>query len=145
MPVHFKTQELVDRKTYERMGEDAIALFKPHALIALDDLWEFFNAKEPHSIIINNWLFGGTMEWRGYRTPEKAKELGSPNSRHSKGDAFDCTIKNLSAEDARQCILADQDNHLLKYITRLEGGVSWLHWDCAELSVGKNRIYVFKP
>lgn len=136
---HFIIEELVSRDTFEKLGQDAWQLFNTEALIALDDLREYFNA----SITVNNWATGGVFQWRGYRTPEKAKQLGAPNSQHAKGNAFDCTIRGYTAHEARAEILAHQDHELLNRITRLEGGVSWLHFDCATLPAGKKRIYVF--
>jgi hypothetical protein len=137
---YFKPQELVDRGTFERMGDNALSLFSPEVLIALDDLREYFNT----SITVNNWSTEGQFQWRGWRTPEKARELSSPNSQHAKGNAFDCTIKWYTAAEARKIIVANQNHELLKRITRLEDGVSWLHFDCMVLPVNKKRIYLFK-
>jgi len=134
---YFTAKELVDRETYEQMGETALTLFNPEALIALDDLREFLNAP----ITVNNWHNGGALQWRGWRTKQKATELGAPNSQHAKGNAFDCTISRLPASTVRAMILAHQDNELLRRITRIEGGVSWLHFD---LKPVERRIHVFK-
>jgi len=134
---YFKAYELVDEKTFKEKGETALSLFNPEALQALDDLRDFFGV----SIVINTWHSGGEFQWRGYRTPEKAKELGSPNSQHAKGNAFDCDIKGYSAEDARQFILKNKDNPKLKRIMRLEGNVNWVHWDLLQVP---DRIHVFK-
>lgn len=150
---HFKAFEIVDKGTYDRLGEDgSLLLFKPIVLQALDDFWEFFNIEfqktyqtnENVSITINNWKWGGTHQWRGLRTPEKAKELGAPFSRHAKGDAFDCTVKGFTAEKCRQLIVNNKDNPLLINITRLEDKVGWVHWDMMPLTSGKERIYLFK-
>lgn len=149
---HFKSYEIVDIETYDRLGEEgSLALFKPIVLQALDDLWEFFNI-EYHkiygvnkvSITINDWKWGGKSQWRGLRTPEKARELGAPKSRHICGDAFDCTIKGFTADEARKLIMQNKDNPLLINITRLEDKVSWLHWDMKPLVNGQKRIYLFK-
>ena len=45
---------------------------------------------------------GGRAEWRGYRTKAKAIELGSPQSEHAAGNAFDCTISGFTAARARR-------------------------------------------
>lgn len=136
---HFITQELVDQKTYEKMGEDALSLFHPNILIALDDLRSFFNA----SISINDWFLGGKSQWRGYRPTDCP--IGAKNSQHRKGNAFDCTVKGRSAEEARVEILAHQDNELLIHIMRMEDKVSWLHIDGGTPPPGKSRIYLFQP
>jgi hypothetical protein len=133
---YFKTQELVSKETYDLYGEDSIKLFTPEILTALDDLREFFNQK----VTVNDWLQGGQFQWRGYRTPQKAAELGSPNSEHAKGNAFDCDIEGYTAEQARQKIIGNQNDKLLKNIMRMEADKSWLHIDCKQ---GPNRIYLF--
>jgi hypothetical protein len=136
---HFKAYELVDHSTFDRMGETALDLFVPAALQALDDLREYFGAP----ITVNNWHAGGLLEWRGYRTLAKAAELGAPKSKHALGEAFDCDIAGMLAEDARKQIILDQDNELLKRIMRMEARVNWLHFDVAELPYGVQRIYMF--
>lgn len=134
---HFLVEELVDKKTYQAMGNDALMLFNPAALRALDNLREFFG----HPITVNNWHTGGNFQWRGYRTKEKASAFGSPNSEHAKGNAFDCDVEGYTAEEARQKILDNKNNALLVEIMRLEDNVGWLHFDLKPVS---KRIRVFK-
>lgn len=133
---HFQLYELVDRRTFEAQGDTAWDLFRSEALEALDDLRDYFDAP----ITVNNWHDGGPFQWRGYRTREKAAELGAPNSRHAHGDAFDCDITGITAEEARHRICANKDHPLLNKIMRLEGRVPWLHFD---LMPGSSRIHVF--
>ena len=147
---YFKPEELVGKKTFETMGENSLSLFNPEVLIALDNLREYFNCP----ITVNNWHRGGIFQWRGYRTPEKAKELGSEHSQHAfifknniwipKCNAFDCTINGYSAREVRAEIIAHQDHELLKLITRMEANTSWLHFDLMELPKDKQRIYLFR-
>jgi hypothetical protein len=141
---HFQVEELVDRATHAWMGDEALGLFNPKALAALENLWVFFNRIKPCAITVNTWLWGGRTEWRGYRTQAKAIELGSPKSEHAAGNAFDCTISGFSAAHARQLIVQHQADPLLLNITRLEADVSWLHFDCKKLPPHQKRIYVFK-
>jgi hypothetical protein len=137
---YFAVHELVDRETYERMGDLALSLFRPCALEALDDLRKYFQC----AITVNNWHSGGDFQWRGYRTLTEATRLGAPNSRHAFGEAFDCDIHGVPAEEARKRILENQDNPLLSKITRMEAGVTWLHFDVMELPPGFKRIHLFK-
>jgi hypothetical protein len=132
----FKVYQIVDKKTYDTLGDKAIELFTPEILEAIDGIIEFFD--EP--IMINNWHEGGQFQWRGYRTPEKAKMLGAPNSEHAKGNAIDCDIRNISANEARQVIRLNKDDHLLSKIMRIEDRVGWLHFDCKPVT---KRIYLF--
>ena len=133
----FELNEIIDRKTYEKWGDRAWILFNPNALEALDGLREFMNAP----ITVNNWWGnpGAGNQYRGYR-PEDCP-VGAKFSQHKEGNAFDCTIKGYTAEDARRIILENQDNPLLAKIMRLEADVSWLHFD---LKPVPNRIHLFK-
>jgi hypothetical protein len=141
MMKYFNIYELVDKKTFEEHGTDAFDLFNPDALIALDDLREFFGS----SVTVNNWHeVNGGSQWRGLRTPEKATELGSPHSQHRYGNAFDCDVQGYTAKQAREIIKFNQDDPLLKRIQRIEDKVSWVHFDLADLPDGKKRIYIFK-
>jgi hypothetical protein len=134
---HFALNELVDKTTFETLGNKAWSLFNEEVLFALDDLREYFNA----SITINTWARGGASEWRGYRSP--ACPIGAKHSQHRLGNAFDCTIKGYTAAEARAEIIAHQENELLKRIMRLEDKVSWVHFDCGAVPEGKQRIYLF--
>jgi hypothetical protein len=131
---YFTAKELVDKKTYAIMGENALSLFNPEALIALDDLREYLNTP----IIVNDWHNGGTMQWRGCRLPI-CKEY-SKGSQHAIGNAFDCTVQGYTAEQARVIICNHKDHELLRRIKRLEAGVSWLHFD---LKPAAYRIQIF--
>jgi hypothetical protein len=137
---HFQPYEIVDRITFEHMGDQALSLFNPEALQALDDLREYFGVP----ITVNNWHSGGLFEWRGFRTPEKAIELGAPQSRHAKGEAFDLDVQGMPAEEVRRIIIENKNHLLLQRITRLEAGKSWVHFDVMELPQGVHRIHLFK-
>jgi len=134
----FKLEELVDRKTFQQFGYTCWQRFPPDSLTMLDNLREFFGM----TLICNNWLQAGQFSFRGYRPYWCA--VGAKGSYHRKGMAFDLDVANHTAEEARQQILADQDNPLLSLIYRLEGGIDWLHVDCGSVPEGKKRIYVFK-
>jgi len=117
------------------MGNHAWLLFQSNALIALEKLREFFGVP----VTVNNWHIGGSFQYRGYRPPNC--KVGAKISQHKFGNAFDCDIKGYTAEEARQKILANQDDPLLMKIMRLEGNVKWVHIDCLPV---KNGIHVFK-
>jgi hypothetical protein len=136
---HFQLYELVDKVTFQQFGDAAWQFFNPEALQALDDLRDFFNC----AITINNWWENpnGPYQWRGFRTPEKAAELGAPHSQHALGNAFDCDIGTLDAEEARRIIIENKDNPLLSRIMRLEDKVRWVHFDLMKVP---ERIHLFK-
>ena len=135
---HFALYELVDKTTFHQYGEAAWQFFNPEALQALDDLRDFFN----RPITINNWWDGkGSFQWRGFRTPEKAAELGAPHSQHALGNAFDCDIEGYDADEARKIIMANKDAENIKRIMRLEDKVGWVHFDLLKVT---DRIHLFR-
>jgi hypothetical protein len=141
---YFKAYELVDPVTYAQMGEDALTLFNPELLTALVNVRDFFGV----ALVINNWHRGGPFRWRGLRTVEQCIKNGAPHSEHRYEpdhlvNAVDFDVTGVTAESARQKILADIDNPLLSFITRLEGGVRWVHMDGKVLVEPDKRIHVF--
>ena len=156
---HFHIYELVDPTVYSAYRDRAWDMFDPKILMALDGVWEFFNpnilmsvdeAKKHVSVRVNNWFWGGHLQWRGLRT--KVCKIGATKSEHRllyyrnrpphRCSAMDYDVQGMSAQDVRDQIVANQDNPLLQHITRLEKGTSWVHMDCKP--VGR-RIKVFMP
>ncbi len=131
---HFIIEELVDPETYRTRGDKAWELLDERMLITLDKLRERYG-----SITVNSWKWGGDRKWSGLRTP--ASPWYSTYSQHSHGKAADCIIKNYTAEEVRQDILADPDHDDFKLINSIELDVGWLHFDVRNC----NRIKAFKP
>lgn len=136
-PKHFITKELVDKETYELLGENALKILNQDLLRDLDTLREELGK----SIIINNWHIGGMYSQRGFRSAYS--RVGGLGSQHRLGNAFDLTINGMPAEEVRQFIIANKDKFIA--INRLESDVSWVHLDCKSLLDSQKRIYLFKP
>ena len=135
---YFQLYELVDRVTFQKWGESSWNLLNPIALEALDGIREFFGVP----VIVNNWYGGGQLQFRGYRPVDC--QIGSIDSYHKRGMAFDLNIQGLEAEEARQIIIENRDNPLLINIQRMENYVNWVHFDIGSLTKEQNRIYLFK-
>ena len=135
---YFKIEELVPKDTFEKYGDDCWKYFTDNSLRMLDGVREFF--EKP--VTVNNWLWGGNLQYRGYRPPDCP--IGAPFSYHKSGRAFDFDVKGMSAEEVRRHILDNQDDLLLIWIERMEKDVSWVHVDTGSLPTGKGRIYLFK-
>ena len=119
----FNIKELVPRAFYEHYGDTdrAWMVFDQRALRALDELRRVFGA-----CTVNDWPFGGTNEYRGYRSP--GCTVGAALSQHRFGRAFDCHFQYATAADVRQYIREEHAN-IAGLITRVEDNVSWLHFD----------------
>ena len=62
-------------------------------------------------------------------------------TQHLFGKAGDFTVVGMSAETARQLIVANAD--LLPYKIRLEANVGWLHIDVMDMEEHDEKVYVF--
>lgn len=144
---HFSLKELLPREIYEHL-EQHNSIWKgwllfPHTTIETIDALR----KQFGPMYINTWSFSesfkaqhGDWNGRGYRDLDL---VAKPNyvSLHCTGMATDSHFKNISAEEARQFILANPDK--FPHITCLEmtlrkKPIGWLHWDSRPIS---NRIY----
>lgn len=136
---HFMLTEITDKRTFETYGIKAWQLFDPDSLTMLDNFRDFIGAP----VICNNWHEGGEFQFRGYRPGWCS--VGAKGSPHRNGKGFDVDVKDMTPEQVRQKVLADQDNPLLKFIYRIEAEVNWFHMDRFLPPRGKNRIYLFHP
>ncbi len=133
---HFKIYELVDQQTFARFGLQAWMLLNPVALQALDGIRNYFDAP----VIVNNYHSGGTFQFRGLRP--KSCPVGAEYSQHRLGNAFDCDIAGISAEEARREILSNANDPRLYPINCIEADVNWLHFDCRNIP---DRIRIVTP
>jgi hypothetical protein len=136
---HFQPQELVDTETFNKWDktENGIwFLFRPEALITLDNMREYFNSP----ITVNNWAIGGESQCRGFRP--FSEPTGAKYSQHRLGNAFDCDIAGHTADEVREEILKNPDHDAFKFINCLEIGISWLHFDTRNI---QKRILLVQP
>lgn len=133
---NFEIYELVDSVTYSKFGEEAWMFFNTNALKALDGIREYFGTP----VTVNTWKNGGNFEFRGLRPISST--LGATYSQHRFGNAFDCDIKGKTAIEVRTEILNNKNNELFKYINCLEANVTWVHFDCRNIT---DRIRVVYP
>ena len=117
---NFKIQELVPKYVYDKRGEKAWSLLDERGLITLDQLHDKYG-----TMIINNYLWGGSRQWAGLRTARSP--YGTMYSQHRFGRAYDVIFKNWSAEEVRVDVL--QNPEWFPFITSLELKVNWFHFD----------------
>lgn len=92
---------------------------------------------------INNWLFGGNNQFRGWRPPEST--VGATFSQHRFGRALDMTFEDSTPEEIRKDLRIVGRFGAYRYITACEDGVSWLHVDCRFVGGDPDEIMFFKP
>lgn len=131
IPEYFKLEELVSKEVFQKFGKKAWQFFDDRALKMLDRLRHKFG-----KAIVNNWLWGGEFDSRGFRVPNDPD--GAEYSAHKRGQAFDIIFKSKTAEEVRQYILKNPGE--FPFINAIEADVNWLHFDTRNCE----RILVFK-
>lgn len=134
---HFQISELVCQHTHSEWGERA---------------WQFLDTNFLHALlIIRRDILQTPMtcnhsgaNQRGLRC--NMCELVSEKSMvylssHIFGKAGDFTVKGLTAQEARSRIR--NNAHLLPCNIRMEGGVSWLHFDVLPQYGINEKVYEF--
>lgn len=141
---YFAIKELVCKHVYERYGEGA-EMFLDDKLIETIHIIREKILKAP--MIVNDWHNGGGFTQRGFRcnicplVKSKTDISRMYLSAHNMGKAIDCNVQGMTAEEARQRIIANA--RLLPYPIRLEDGVSWLHIDVYDNGKGQ-KVTLFE-
>ena len=136
-PTHFRIEELVTPGIFQMYGVRAFSLFDSRLLWTADAVRGYFDKP----VRCNNWHNDGTFTQRGYRPPDSL--IGAETSEHRFGRALDIDVIGLGAEEVRQEILSRQERDAFQYITRLEVGVNWVHFDLKNTL--EDHIITFKP
>lgn len=134
---YFEIQELVDKPTFERLNKSSIWMLRPEAVKGLVDLRKYLNKP----ITVNDWLWGGNLSNRGYRSIEST--VGGKFSQHRVGNAFDINVKGMSSDHVNEFI---QENYYKFGITTLEDKrftKSWTHIDWRY--TGMKELLIVKP
>jgi len=119
---------------YELLPPDIYALYKHKGI----SLWNIcFDARVLYTIdrlrarcgvaIANDWHWGGIHKERGLRAFYTL--TGTALSQHKFGRAVDLKFRDVAAKEVRKEIIVDADHDDFKYITCVETGVDWLHFD----------------
>jgi len=153
-PKYFEPEEIFSKQVIKEhsIGSNSIwRLMDSRVLWTADKLRELFG-----TIIVNDYLFGGKNQHRGFRNPLELIDLehlkliqafkptfSSFTSQHCFGRALDLTLKKLFAEDARQYIIKNKKKEVFKYITAIEEKVSWLHFDTRNYKKDEKGFLIF--
>ena len=138
-PKNFEIHELVPKNIYSK-SNNLWFLFDPRALWTLQAIKEKYKT----TVTVNNWYWGGSLQYRGFRSA--VGTIGARFSQHRFGRGFDLNTNDVSAEEVQQDI---QDNYKIeqafKYITAIEVGITWVHFDTRNWDRDVNGLLIFKP
>lgn len=140
-PIHFKIEELVPKDIHSQRGALSLQLLDWKIIYSIDTVWEIANqaAGKRVRLYVNNWVWGGKSQNRGFRAPSSS--VGAKLSQHRFGRAIDAVSPDVTAQWLRLKIM--ENNRLFPYITYMEDGVDWLHIDCRASTF--KGIHLFKP
>jgi len=155
---YFDIRELVEKKTYNKLGDNAWSLFATEALHTLLILRKNLNRR----ITINDWKWNGSSQQRGHRSnlSQIVKDRTKRNilylSGHPLGMAFDILVNGMEAEEVRNWIKENKD--IFPYKIRLEHlhkdthpnsptygemiPISWVHID-VKYYEDNPKVYLF--
>lgn len=126
----FEAHELVCPHVYRRDGESAMRFIDPR----IRDWLAWFRKHIGKPVYINNYHWGGDKSQRGYRcnlcslVAEKTEQKILYASAHTRFQAVDFNVKDLSSDDVRQWISRHQDE--MPVNIRIENNTQgWVHVD----------------
>jgi len=153
IPEKFALQECLPPYYYQKMypvyGARLWLVFDQRLLMTRHRLRKRYGVA-----IMNTWhsekmmAAYGLHQWRGFRdfsSPYVQRDATDPFgnvSQHRFGRADDLVFLERSAADIRADILADPFHPDFEYITCIEDGVSWLHYDTRNWDKEKEGILV---
>lgn len=122
---HFKIQELVSKEMYNRYKNNQwkLWLLFDKRILEQADL----HRERYGRCYINNWVWGGTLQYCGFREPSCLE--GSDISQHRYGRALDLHFTDWDLKDIRDTLIKDCIAGINKTITGIEKDVDWLHID----------------
>lgn len=86
----------------DRFGQANVKYVSPLLLDRFEELGDRLEQKHQKRVrlIMNNWKWGGNLEWRGFRSREGNIAVGGQSgSFHLHGAAGDCHSPDISAEE----------------------------------------------
>lgn len=138
---NFEAWELVDPFIYEKYGEDSLKFIDPR----LRKWIEWFREAIDRQVFVNNYKRVPKpcriYKERGYRSnlSEIVREKNDKEelylSAHTRFQAIDFDVEDMSAEEIRQWI--DRHKQEMPVSIRIEKGVSWVHVDVCNCTYEK--------
>lgn len=139
IPKYFIAEELVDPKTFAKIGKwGSFNIMDSRIIWTIDKIREQYGSK----ITINNWKWGGQRKYSGYRPVDS--NMGAKFSQHKFGRAIDFIMEGVDASSIRADILANPEQNCFKYISAIEdfNRMGWVHIDVRNIQE-EERIKVF--
>ena len=135
IPRHFELYEMLPKKIYEatmHLGNKRWEWFDDRMLMTSDFLRNTFG-----KMTMNDWYWGGNTQYRGWRPFDC--EIGAEWSQHKFARAGDSVFEKITALEVRKYVIAHPQ--AFHYITCIEMGVPWFHFDTRNYTGGILQVY----
>ena len=138
---NFFLDEFFPKETYlEKTQEEMEAMLDPTLPLICQKLRKIWGP-----MLINSWWYPEVTNPRNYAGwRPKNCTVGAKKSMHKEGRAVDPIFLNISADEVRRAIIADNQRFFDMGIRRIENEVSWLHLDTKQVARQKEIIF-FNP
>jgi len=137
---YFKTQEFVSKAIYTQYGENSMWFIDPRVRKLANFIRTFFGRQ----VTINNWLWGGTNQYRGFREPSST--VGAALSQHRFGRGFDFNVRGMTTFEVNKAILANEKAFMDAGLTCIEDIADTpAHNHCDIRYTGLDKILIVKP
>lgn len=133
----FEVYELVDKETYQRLGEKSWWMLNEKAVKGLFELRKAIGKP----ITVNNWYWGGNLENRGYRSIYST--TGGKFSQHRVGNAFDINVKGMTPIQVYDFILENYTKFGITTIEHKDYTPTWSHIDFRPTN--QKELLIVKP
>jgi len=121
---NFYLDEFIPKEIYERFANHSKWFIDPRLVSLAQFVRDYFDK----SVTINNWIFGGSRNYSGFRPPNTT--IGAVYSQHRFGRAIDPIIKGISPDEVRATIRKDKDLFFQAGLRCVEENTpSWTHLD----------------
>jgi hypothetical protein len=154
IPEFFRKAELFSKKVIEMekdRGDFIWRLIDNRAAWTIDKIRKHFCGTKKQNaydvMTINNWIWGGMWQYRGFRHPIVDIVDNSLNmsltSQHCFGRGIDFNLGKITPDEVRQDITTHPTSERYKYVMGIELDVEWVHVDFRNWNKRKG-IYTFK-
>lgn len=133
----FEVYELVDKETYQRLGEKSWWMLNEKAVKGLFELRKAIGKP----ITVNNWFWGGNLENRGYRSIYS--NTGGKFSQHRVGNAFDINVKGMTPLQVYDFILENYTKFGITTVEHKDYTPTWSHIDFRPTN--QKELLIVKP
>jgi hypothetical protein len=140
-PEHFEIYELVPQDLHNKYEND---LDKLWYLFDNRVLWTIDNLRKRYGkLVANDWIWDGKNQYRGWRPSDCS--IGANLSQHKFGRACDVIPTETTSEEIRIDLIQNHKTlEVFKFITCIEYGVSWFHFDTRNWNKQKSGILIIR-